>query len=208
MTEATSRSIPPTIRPHSSRRSALSPRRAPPEPSSMKAASFWSTEGIRGGLAGIGAAALLSCATPASADLRLCNNTDSRVGIALGYRDASGWVTEGWWNVKARGCETLKSGDLVAKFYYLYAVDYDHGGEWNGKSFMCTSEREFTIRGVEDCLARGYDRSGFVEIDTGEQKSWTIQLAEPDRTPPAPAGPAAGSAAPAGGAPPAVPPKG
>jgi uncharacterized membrane protein len=35
----------------------------------------------------------------AAADFRLCNNTSSRVGIALGYKDAEGWTTEGWWNV-------------------------------------------------------------------------------------------------------------
>ena len=128
---------------------------------------------------------LAACAaTPAAADLRMCNNTESRIGVSLGYRDGTSWITEGWWNIKARTCETLKAGDLVAKFYYLFAVDYDRGGEWNGTSFMCTSEREFMIRGVEDCLARGFDRSGFVEIDTGEQKSWTIQLADPDRAAP------------------------
>jgi uncharacterized membrane protein len=37
--------------------------------------------------------------SPAAADFRLCNNTSSRVGIALGYKDAEGWTTEGWWNV-------------------------------------------------------------------------------------------------------------
>jgi uncharacterized membrane protein len=47
---------------------------------------------------------------------------------------------------------------------------------------MCTRDREFTIRGVEDCLARGFDRSGFFEIDTGEQKSWTVQLTDPGRS--------------------------
>lgn len=146
----------------------------------MTVASSWSTDRF---LPLLALGALLCAATPAAADLRMCNNTESRVGVSLGYRDATGWITEGWWNIKARGCETLKTGDLVAKFYYLYAVDYDRGGEWNGKSFMCTSEREFSIRGVEDCLARGFDRSGFVEIDTGEQKSWTIQLTEPERTP-------------------------
>ena len=61
----------------------------------------------------------------------------------------------------------------------MYAIDYDHGGEWGGKAFMCTREKEFTIRGIDDCLARGYDRTGFFEIDTGEQGSWTVQLTEP-----------------------------
>ena len=80
----------------------------------------------------------------------------SRVGIAIGYKDADGWTTEGWWNLPARTCETLLKGTLVARFYYVYAVDYDRGGEWSGQAFMCTRDKEFTIRGIDDCLARGY----------------------------------------------------
>ena len=125
--------------------------------------------------------ASMLAATPARADLRLCNMTTSRVGISVGYRDQQGWVTEGWWNLNARGCETLLKGPLAARFFYVFAVDYDRGGEWSGRSFMCTRDREFTIRGVEDCFARGFDRSGFFEVDTGEQKSWTNQLKDPNR---------------------------
>jgi len=125
-------------------------------------------------------AILLSCVgtKAALADFRLCNNTGSRVGIAIGYKDSDGWTTEGWWNLGARSCETLVKGQLVARFYYVYAVDYDRGGEWAGKAFMCTRDKEFTIRGIEDCLARGYDRTGFFEVDTTEQRSWTVQLTE------------------------------
>jgi uncharacterized membrane protein len=115
---------------------------------------------------------------PAAADFRLCNNTTSRVGIALGYKENDGWTTEGWWNLSARSCETLLRGALVARFYYIYAVDYDRGGEWSGQAFMCTRDKEFTIRGTDDCLARGYDRTGFFEVDTVEQPSWTVQLTE------------------------------
>jgi hypothetical protein len=43
---------------------------------------------------------------------------------------------------------------------------------------MCTRDKEFTIRGIEDCLARGFDRAGYFEVDTGEQPSWTVQLTE------------------------------
>lgn len=123
-------------------------------------------------------ALLLAGATAARADLRMCNTTGSRVGVAIGYRDAQGWVTEGWWNLAPRACETLLRGTLAARFYYVHAVDYDKGGEWTGKSVMCTRNKEFTIRGIEDCLARGYERSGFFEVDTGEQKGWTIQLTD------------------------------
>ena len=133
-------------------------------------------------LAGLLLGSAVLAAAPARADLRLCNLTSSRVGIALGYRDAQGWVTEGWWNLNGRDCETLLSGQLGGRFYYVYAIDYDRGGEWSGRSFMCTREREFTIRGNEDCLARGFDRSLFFEVDTGEQKSWTINLTETNRS--------------------------
>ena len=121
--------------------------------------------------------------SPASADFRLCNNTSSRVGIALGYKDADGWTTEGWWNISSRSCETLLRGTLVARYYYIYAIDYDRGGEWSGQAFMCSRDKEFTIRGTEDCLARGYDRTGYFEVDTGEQRAWTVQLTESNEQP-------------------------
>lgn len=121
---------------------------------------------------------LTASAAPALADFRLCNNTGSRVGVALGYKDTEGWVTEGWWNVTPRTCETLLRGSLVARYYYIYAVDYDRGGEWSGHAYMCSRDKEFTIRGTRNCLARGYDRTGFFEVDTREQRSWTVQLTD------------------------------
>ena len=114
--------------------------------------------------------------------LRLCNRTQSRVGVAIGYKENRQWFTEGWWNIGKDSCETLVSGALVSRFYYIYAVDYDRGGVWGGKAVMCTRDKEFTITGIEDCVARGFERSGFFEVDTGEQKSWTVQLTEPNRT--------------------------
>lgn len=129
---------------------------------------------------------LFACGGPALADFRICNNTGNRVGVAVGYKDGEGWTTEGWWNLSSRSCETLLRGNLVARFYYLFAIDYDRGGEWSGSAFMCTRDKEFTIKSVEDCLARGHDRTGFFEVDTGEQRAWTVQLTEsteqsPDR---------------------------
>jgi uncharacterized membrane protein len=153
------------------------------------------------------ASGAILAAAPARADLRLCNMTASRVGVSLGYRDQQGWVTEGWWNISARNCETLLRGELAARFYYIHAVDYDRGGEWGGKSFMCTRDREFTIRGADNCLARGFDRTGFFEVDSGEQKSWTIQLLDPTRPlPPGPLPPGASPPPPPGAAPVPTPP--
>jgi uncharacterized membrane protein len=143
----------------------------------MREARFRSTIGALA----VGILAMLSLAgssCPAAADFRLCNNTPSRVGVSVGYKDADGWTTEGWWNLPSRTCETVLKGNLVARYYYVYAIDYDRGGEWTGRHYMCTRDREFTIRGIGDCLAHGYDRTGFFEVDTGEQRAWTVQLTE------------------------------
>ena len=48
---------------------------------------------------------------------------------------------------------------------------------------MCSRDKEFTIKGTENCLARGFDRTGFFEVDTGEQRAWTVQLTEANEQP-------------------------
>jgi uncharacterized membrane protein len=138
---------------------------------------------LAGSIPALAFALLCLWSSPAAADFRLCNNTSSRVGIALGYKDAEGWTTEGWWNVSSRSCETLLKGTLVARYYYIYALDYDRGGEWSGQAFMCSRDKEFTIKGTDNCLTRGFDRTGFFEVDTGEQRAWTVQLTESNEQP-------------------------
>jgi hypothetical protein len=75
------------------------------------------------------------------------------------------------------------------------------GGEWMGQAVMCTRDKEFTIRDIGDCLARGYDRTGFSEVDTGGQRPRTVQLAKSSeqsvQKPAPPGGPVSG--APSGG---------
>jgi uncharacterized membrane protein len=41
---------------------------------------------------------------------------------------------------------------------------------------MCTRDKVFTIRGIEDCAGRGYQKTGFFEVDTGEETDWTVSL--------------------------------
>ncbi len=115
----------------------------------------------------------------ARADLKLCNATSSRIGVAIGYQDPKGWATEGWWNIASQTCETLLKGKLGSRFYYVHAVDYDRGGEWGGTNLMCTADKAFTIRGVEDCTRRGFKRTGFFEVDTQDSRDWTIRLTDP-----------------------------
>ncbi len=120
--------------------------------------------------------ALAAASLPAKADLKMCNNTASRVGVALGYKDKEGWASEGWWTIDSQKCLVLLKGALIARYYYVYAVDYEKGGSWGGKAMMCIRDKIFTIRGLDTCVERGYQKMGFFEVDTGEEADWTVSL--------------------------------
>ncbi|MDC9825020.1 DUF1036 domain-containing protein [Devosia sp. ZB163] len=125
-------------------------------------------------------------AAPAAEDagegsFRVCNETANRISVAFGYRAEKGWQSEGWWVAEPSACVTIFRGNLEARrYYYLYAADDVTGGTWDGSVFMCTRDETFTIFGVEDCLARGYERTGFFEVDTHNRSDWTLQLTEGD----------------------------
>ncbi len=120
--------------------------------------------------------------TPARADLRVCNQTGNQVSIALGYRAERGWQSEGWWVAPPGQCAVVFQGDLNqvnSSFFYIFAADDIGGGAWEGQVFMCTRDESFTIFGEGDCLARGYERTGFFEVDTQERSDWMLQLTAP-----------------------------
>ncbi|WP_409361176.1 DUF1036 domain-containing protein [Bartonella heixiaziensis] len=114
----------------------------------------------------------------AKADFRVCNSTQQSVGVALGYRTFSGWVSEGWWTVPVTECKTLIEGPLSSRFYYFYAEGAQKKGNWPGSVTMCVQDSQFTIQGVHDCFPRGYQKVEFKEIDTGNQTSWMVQLTD------------------------------
>jgi uncharacterized membrane protein len=118
----------------------------------------------------------------ALAEFKVCNKTESLVGVAIGYKLDEEWITEGWWRIPSDTCTAIIEGDLTTRYFYLHAEDGDEGGKWRGSIFMCTSNKEFKIQGVNDCFARGYERTGFFEVDTTEQKSWQVRLTEANQT--------------------------
>ena len=122
--------------------------------------------------------------SPAKADFRICNETNSLVGAALGYRKEEKWISEGWFQIAAKSCASLIQGDLSTQFYYIYAEDAERGGQWRGDVFLCTKDREFKIEGIENCFQRGFMRTGFFEIDTGNKSSWMVRLTEQSRSSP------------------------
>ncbi|WP_439651506.1 DUF1036 domain-containing protein [Maritalea mediterranea] len=122
----------------------------------------------------------------AKADLRVCNQTDNPVAIAIGFKAENGWQSEGWWIAEKEACALVFNGPLneqPSQYFYLHAVDDVSGGVWGGRIYMCTRDKAFTIFGEKDCLARGYERTGFMEVDTENNTDWTVQLTETDLQP-------------------------
>jgi uncharacterized membrane protein len=121
---------------------------------------------------------LLAFAVPAEAGLSVCNKSAHGVKVALGRFNGTRWISEGWWRVEPKNCAELVAGKLVARYYYMYASD-GAIGTWDGaKSFCVGTEDKFSIVGRGGCSARGFDRRGFFEIDTGNNLSYTQMLSD------------------------------
>lgn len=110
-------------------------------------------------------------AQQAAAGLQLCNGTDTRQSVAIGYKSGDIWVSEGWWNIEPGGCVTPVSGDLQLRYYYFRAEAKGHDFLDEDYAF-CTQSAAFTIEGDENCAARGYEQKMFRQIDTGEARDF------------------------------------
>jgi uncharacterized membrane protein len=120
--------------------------------------------------------ALMLAVPPAEAGLRVCNRAGVTAKVALGRFDGKAWVSKGWWTIRSGNCQTLLSGRLDARYYYLYASD-GGAGTWSGDTMFCTAEKgPFAISGRGGCAARGYDGKGFFEIDTEDKADYTQSL--------------------------------
>ena len=117
----------------------------------------------------------------ARANFTVCNDTQAEVGVSVGYREEGGWITEGWWLIPEAKCAAVIEGKLRSRYFYIFAEDASDGGQWRGPIFMCTSTKQFRIDGLENCYARGFEQTGFFEVDTGEQANWQVRLTDRGR---------------------------
>jgi uncharacterized membrane protein len=119
---------------------------------------------------------LAGASSPAHADFRICNKTTSHASIAIGYKDGDDWVSEGWWNLETGDCAVVVEGDLQNQYYYVRGEADD--GHWTDDYKFCYSDEVFTIRGDQDCAARGYKTGGFQEVDVGTHLDFTLDMTE------------------------------
>jgi len=124
-------------------------------------------------------AILVLLSTPAFAELEVCNTTETKMNIAIGYEDEGTWTSEGWWVAEAGECVDVISGDLTKRYYYVLVDSYGEEGLYDKPERVfnfCVADEAFTIRGDEDCEARGYETRDFNEVDVGDALSYGIDL--------------------------------
>lgn len=138
-------------------------------------------------IAGFQAAVLMAVA-PAAAEFRVCNNAGETVDVAFGYEGGAntGWIAEGWYQVRAGRCVTVYGGQLNGRYYYLYAEGAS-GTEWNGddseNASFCINRNVFKLfqrrygdNDEEDCKKHNLESKRFFEVDVGDDLSWTQTL--------------------------------
>ena len=147
----------------------------------------------------LGAVALAGMASPALADLKICNESGVQRTVAIGYKSGDVWTSEGWWILAPGECATTLAGALERRYYYYRAEDDDGAFEGEGYGF-CVDSAVFTIPGDQDCDGRGFRAESFSQIDTGpEATTYTFVIAGDGppalpETPPEPEAPAVAAA--------------
>jgi uncharacterized membrane protein len=121
---------------------------------------------------------LMVSLVPAQAALTVCNASARPVKVAIGRFDGADWTSQGWWTIAPRACAAVVATSLNARFYYLFASD-GGSGSWDGTHGFCVSSAgKFEITGRGNCPARGFERKGFFEVDTGSAANYTQTLSD------------------------------
>jgi uncharacterized membrane protein len=134
--------------------------------------------------------ALLGGSRESFADFKVCNDSDQKVAVAVGYNSRElGWLSEGWWNLERRSCATVVSGTLRNQYYYVYA-EGAADGVWSARrnqqgGFFCVKDGKFTFRNSDfqrnneiNCEGNGAKTKQFISVDTKDANEFEYTLKE------------------------------
>lgn len=123
-------------------------------------------------------------ATPARADLQLCNRMSYVVETALGIEDKGTAATRGWFRIDPGQCRVVLQGEVQAETLLVHAralpvygaSPLPHGGHAD----LCVGQDNFVLAGARNCTARsGQKLARFTEVKPSEtDKGLTVYLAE------------------------------
>jgi uncharacterized membrane protein len=128
---------------------------------------------------------LLSVTAPASAALKLCNQTSYIIYAAVASATKSELDAQGWTRVVPGDCATPLAEPLSAPAYFVYArTSQAHSGPsraWGGNVPVCARDTNFSQRmklPLQKCPGSGFYRMPFALIDRRGRRAWTTTFTE------------------------------
>jgi uncharacterized membrane protein len=103
--------------------------------------------------------------------LKVCNKSGKTAFVAVAYAgNNANWISEGWYEINPRKCETVVDTKLVSgDFYYLYASDRNDAWVWEGKTdqLFCvhpTDQFDYSTKKDSECGGGGTELRPFWEV--------------------------------------------
>ena len=131
----------------------------------------------------VGFAALISLASPAHADLKLCNRMSYVIEAAIGFDEKNATATRGWFRIDPAQCRTVLQGTPSAERVLVHARALALYGAspiaQSGSDNLCVAPNDFIIAGARQCR-QGQTPAAFTQITPvpGDDGNLTAYLAE------------------------------
>jgi uncharacterized membrane protein len=129
-------------------------------------------------LSGFGGLALLFVASPAHADLQLCNRASYVVEAAIGIEDKGSAATRGWFRVDPGQCRSVMQGQVEAERMYVHARALPVYGAspmaQAGHADLCIAEGTFLIAGARHCAKPGQRLVSFTQVKPTETEQGLV----------------------------------
>ena len=114
---------------------------------------------------------LFASASPAFADLKICNRMSYVVEAAIGIDEKSATATRGWFRIDPAACRTVVQGTLSADRILLHARALPLYGAspipQGGSDTLCVAKNNFVIAAARECRA-GQTQAAFTQVTPGQ----------------------------------------
>ena len=129
------------------------------------------------------AVTLAALASPARADLQLCNRMSYVVETALAIDDKGATATRGWFRVDPGQCRAAVQGEVSYEALYVHARALPVYGAsplpQSGHADFCVEKNNFVLASGRVCNRTGQSLARFTQVKPSEnEKGLTIYLAE------------------------------
>jgi len=124
---------------------------------------------------------LFICFIAGFSQLSFENKTRVTLRMALGYytetSDYSGWVTEGWFELKPGELRKAITKPLDNQYYYYYATSADSTVEFTGETLLRVNKVPFKIEDADQDVDVSLDNCRYFKtIDTDNKDNFRVVL--------------------------------